>query len=199
MFSLNILVSAGADDTIITKQWAFPIPLLVETLGFNLIVSHLKLGCFFGLWFARPGGWQVCSSPNCLRLLSGRSRQVMERNRDGKKSRGSQNLGIIPDTCVPWHRLSLATHYRGRRDWSDSSWFADTDHPSYIYIPTEQHRGHTHWKQSLLTFPGQVMTEWGGSRCAALGAPGLWETLPPPQCSVSHPRQSCWGLPTLGL
>lgn len=78
-------------------------------------------------------GWQVCSLPNSLRSLSGRSRRVMERNNDGKKSCGSRNAGIVPDTRVLWHRLSPATHYRGRRSRSDS-WLADTDRPSYIYI-----------------------------------------------------------------
>lgn len=61
----------------------------------------------------------------------------MERNNDGKKSCGSRNAGIVPDTRVLWHRLSPATHYRGRRSRSDS-WLADTDRPSYIYIPTEK-------------------------------------------------------------
>lgn len=37
MFSLSILVSVGADEMII-KTMGFPIPPLVETLGFNLIV-----------------------------------------------------------------------------------------------------------------------------------------------------------------
>lgn len=37
MFSLSILVSVGADE-MIEKTMGFPILLLVEILGFNLIV-----------------------------------------------------------------------------------------------------------------------------------------------------------------
>lgn len=95
------------------------------------------MGGFFFSECALPGlgaeGWQVCSLPKSLRSLSGRSRRVMERNNDGKKSRGSRSAGIVPDTRVLWRRLSPATRYRGKRSRSDS-WLADTDRPSYTYI-----------------------------------------------------------------
>lgn len=144
-------------------------------------------------------GWQVCSLPNSLRSLSGRSRRVMERNNDGKKSRSSQNPGIVTDTRVPWHRLSPATRYRGIRSRSDS-WLADTDHPSYIYIPAEMRGDRTRRGQSLLAFPGrEVAPEREGSRCAALAAPGLWEMVPPPPRSAGGPGRCCWGSPTSGL
>lgn len=84
-------------------------------------------------------GWQVCSLPNSLRSLSGRSGRVMERNNDGKKSRGSRDAGIVPDTRVLRHRLSPATRYRGKRAQSDS-WLADTDQPSFIYMYTSPWR-----------------------------------------------------------
>lgn len=150
---------------------------------------------FFFSECALPGlgaeGWQVCSLPKSLRSLSGRSRRVMERNNDGKKSRGSRSAGIVPDTRVLWHRLSPATRYRGKRSRSDS-WLADTDRPSYIYIYIA--------RPFPLAFPGREVTpEQEGSRCAALAAPGLWDTGPPPLCSTSQPGQSCWGSPTLGL
>lgn len=92
---------------------------------------------FFSSECALPGlgaeGWQVCSLPNSPRSLSGRSGRVMERNNDGKKSRGSQSAGIVPDTRVLRHWLSPATRYRGKRAQSDS-WLADTDQPSFLYI-----------------------------------------------------------------
>lgn len=81
-------------------------------------------------WELRAGKSAACPT-NSDRYREGAGR-VMERNNDGKKSRGSHNPGIVPDTRVPWHRLSPATRYRGIRSRSDS-WLADTDRPSYIY------------------------------------------------------------------
>lgn len=119
----------------------------------------------------------------------------MERNNDGKKSRGSQSAGIAPDTRVLWHRLSPATHYRGKKI---SIWLMAGRHRSaklYIY-PHGEVRDRSHWRQSLLAFPGsEVAPEQEGSRCAALAAPGLWDAVPPPLCSTSDPDG---GLPPWG-
>lgn len=119
----------------------------------------------------------------------------MERNNDGKKSRGSQSAGIAPDTRVLWHRLSPATHYRGKKI---SIWLMAGRHRSaklYIY-PHGEVRDRSHWRQSLLAFPGsEVAPEQEGSRCAALAAPGLWDAVPPPLCSTSD---SGGGLPPWG-
>lgn len=103
----------------------------------------------------------------------------MERNNDGKKTHSSPTPGIVTDTRVPWHRLSLAACYRGIRPQSDS-WLADTDHPSYtyiyisiyIYLPVEMPRDRAHWRQSLLAFPGREAAPeraHGSSSTRALG------------------------------
>lgn len=117
MFSLSIRVSAGADDTIISKQWAFPIPPLGETLGFNLIASRHK---FLGLRCARLGaeGWRDNRLPSSLRSLSAGARKGWGGIMAVGTAQGTHTLGTrclwfrgIRSRCESWLRSSKLDLY----------------------------------------------------------------------------------------
>lgn len=101
---------------IINKQWAFPIPPPVETLGFDPIVSGRKFGGLGGIvlcqaWELRAGKSAACPTPS-----DGYQEGAGEQWKGtmmAKRPAVPKTRGILADTRVPWHRLSPATRYRG--------------------------------------------------------------------------------------